>query len=268
MARPVGRAGVVVLEEVGRLAARRSGRASGAWSARRWRWRRSRAVAGPGGLDRGAGDPPARGCRGRPGPDRRPRRRRSGPGRPTWWWAGRSCRRRIPGRCSAASWWRAGRPVGSSSRPPPMPVALPSKSASLALSKAPRYILVLFCNPVPGEFREGSFERQADLRALQSRQATGCGPHHLQAQPQAQAAAGLIMARIAGVDLPREKRVEIALTYIFGIGRPDQQPDPGRDRREPGHAGARPVGRRSRAAAPVDRAVAARSRARSAPKSP
>ncbi len=28
------------------------------------------------------------------------------------------------------------------------------------------------------------------------------------------------MARIAGVDLPREKRVEIALTYIYGIGRP------------------------------------------------
>ena len=27
------------------------------------------------------------------------------------------------------------------------------------------------------------------------------------------------MARIAGIDLPREKRVEIALTYIFGIGR-------------------------------------------------
>jgi small subunit ribosomal protein S13 len=26
------------------------------------------------------------------------------------------------------------------------------------------------------------------------------------------------MARIAGVDLPREKRVEIALTYIFGLG--------------------------------------------------
>ena len=26
------------------------------------------------------------------------------------------------------------------------------------------------------------------------------------------------MARIAGVDLPREKRVEIALTYIFGVG--------------------------------------------------
>ena len=27
------------------------------------------------------------------------------------------------------------------------------------------------------------------------------------------------MARIAGVDLPREKRVEIGLTYVFGIGR-------------------------------------------------
>lgn len=28
------------------------------------------------------------------------------------------------------------------------------------------------------------------------------------------------MARIAGVNLPRNKRVEIALTYVFGIGRP------------------------------------------------
>ena len=28
------------------------------------------------------------------------------------------------------------------------------------------------------------------------------------------------MARIAGIDLPREKRIEIALTYIFGIGEP------------------------------------------------
>ena len=27
------------------------------------------------------------------------------------------------------------------------------------------------------------------------------------------------MARIAGVDLPREKRVEIGLTYVYGIGR-------------------------------------------------
>jgi small subunit ribosomal protein S13 len=28
------------------------------------------------------------------------------------------------------------------------------------------------------------------------------------------------MARIAGIDLPRDKRVEIGLTYIYGIGRP------------------------------------------------
>ena len=31
------------------------------------------------------------------------------------------------------------------------------------------------------------------------------------------------MARIAGVDLPREKRIEIGLTYIFGIGRTSAQ---------------------------------------------
>jgi small subunit ribosomal protein S13 len=31
------------------------------------------------------------------------------------------------------------------------------------------------------------------------------------------------MARIAGVDLPRNKRVEIALTYIYGVGRSNSQ---------------------------------------------
>ena len=31
------------------------------------------------------------------------------------------------------------------------------------------------------------------------------------------------MARIAGVDLPREKKIEIGLTYIFGIGRKTAQ---------------------------------------------
>ena len=43
------------------------------------------------------------------------------------------------------------------------------------------------------------------------------------------------MARIAGVDLPRNKRMEIALTYVYGIGRSaalkicaDAQVDPGR----------------------------------------
>jgi small subunit ribosomal protein S13 len=37
-------------------------------------------------------------------------------------------------------------------------------------------------------------------------------------EPAPQAEAGLV-ARIAGVNLPREKRLEVALTYIFGIGR-------------------------------------------------
>jgi len=31
------------------------------------------------------------------------------------------------------------------------------------------------------------------------------------------------LARISGVDIPREKRLEIALTYIFGIGKPTAQ---------------------------------------------
>ena len=31
------------------------------------------------------------------------------------------------------------------------------------------------------------------------------------------------MARIAGIDIPREKRLEISLTYIFGIGRSTSQ---------------------------------------------
>jgi len=31
------------------------------------------------------------------------------------------------------------------------------------------------------------------------------------------------LARIAGVDLPRDKRVEVSLTYIYGIGRPSSK---------------------------------------------
>jgi small subunit ribosomal protein S13 len=31
------------------------------------------------------------------------------------------------------------------------------------------------------------------------------------------------MARLAGIDIPREKRVEVSLTYIFGIGLPTSQ---------------------------------------------
>ncbi len=53
----------------------------------------------------------------------------------------------------------------------------------------------------------------------------GAGDGHLH-EPETQATAGLTgssiaryaLARISGVDLPREKRVEISLTYIYGIG--------------------------------------------------
>ena len=31
------------------------------------------------------------------------------------------------------------------------------------------------------------------------------------------------MARISGIDLPRDKRIEVALTYIYGIGRSRSQ---------------------------------------------
>ncbi len=44
-------------------------------------------------------------------------------------------------------------------------------------------------------------------------------PKHKQRQGGATERKEYTMARIAGVDLPRDKRVEIGLTYIFGIGR-------------------------------------------------
>src|ERR1700752_4039317 len=50
-------------------------------------------------------------------------------------------------------------------------------------------------------------------RAPQARRARDLREHETQAE------AGLIMARIAGVDLPPNKRIEIGLTYIYGIGR-------------------------------------------------
>ena len=43
------------------------------------------------------------------------------------------------------------------------------------------------------------------------------------------------MARIAGVDLPNEKRVEVGLTYIFGIGPAIVQKHFGWHRRQPRH---------------------------------
>lgn len=43
------------------------------------------------------------------------------------------------------------------------------------------------------------------------------------------------MARVSGVDIPREKRVEVALTYVFGIGRTRSKEILASSRREPRH---------------------------------
>src|SRR3954451_3810934 len=69
---------------------------------------------------------------------------------------------------------------------------------------------------------EGPAVGEEDLRQVQGDPPARPGHGHLRQRP-AQAAPGLReylnMARLAGVDLPREKRMEIALTYIYGIGK-------------------------------------------------
>ena len=45
------------------------------------------------------------------------------------------------------------------------------------------------------------------------------------------------MARIAGVDLPRDKRIEIGLSYIYGIGRKTATETFEGDRRKPRQPG-------------------------------
>lgn len=57
---------------------------------------------------------------------------------------------------------------------------------------------------------------------LQDSSQEGCCKGYLpesETQAETRLTKGGILARIAGVDLPKEKRVEVALTYIFGIGR-------------------------------------------------
>ena len=56
------------------------------------------------------------------------------------------------------------------------------------------------------------------------------------------------MARIAGVDIPREKRLEISLTYIFGIGRTTAQQICAATEHRPEHPGPRSHRRRGRPA--------------------
>ena len=60
------------------------------------------------------------------------------------------------------------------------------------------------------------------------------------------------MARISGVDIPREKRLEISLTYIFGVGRTRAQGDLRRRRASrPTPACATSPKKRSRSCAPT-----------------
>ena len=63
---------------------------------------------------------------------------------------------------------------------------------------------------------------QKNVQQVQSDQETRCPQGNLREQaPQTEARikGGFALARIAGVDLPKQKRVEIGLTYIYGIGR-------------------------------------------------
>ena len=72
---------------------------------------------------------------------------------------------------------------------------------------------------------EGPTFGQEDVRQVQGDPPARCRARHLR-RPAPQAAPGLrstTMARIAGVDIPREKRLEISLTYIYGIGRTTAQ---------------------------------------------
>ena len=99
----------------------------------------------------------------------------------TGWRAPRRCGRRV---CCWATGWADGVEAGG---------APGGRARTERLAKLPAcigfpavgYIGQLVHKPGPGEAREGSFQRQADLRALQGRQATGRDPHHLQAQSQA-----------------------------------------------------------------------------------
>ena len=52
------------------------------------------------------------------------------------------------------------------------------------------------------------------------------------------------MARIAGVNLPNQKRLEIGLTYIYGIGQPTARKIAASLGLSPGHEDPRPHGRR------------------------
>ena len=76
------------------------------------------------------------------------------------------------------------------------------------------------------------------------------------------------MARLVGVDLPREKRMEIALTYIFGIGRTRATATLAATGIDPEQARQGPDRRRGRAAARLTSRPTTRSRVTCAARSP
>ena len=55
------------------------------------------------------------------------------------------------------------------------------------------------------------------LHRVQTGRARYC---NLQKTQKTQAKAGVIMARIAGIDIPKDKCIKYALTYVYGIGQP------------------------------------------------
>ena len=111
---------------------------------------------------------------------------------------------------------------------------------------------------------EGPSFRKADVREVQGHPPQWRGPGDLP-EPAPQAAAGLgAMARIAGVNIPVNKRIEIGLTYIFGIGHSTAQKILAETEDRPEHPGQGPDRGRGHQAARGGRA--ARGRGRPAPR--
>ena len=107
----------------------------------------------------------------------------------------------------------------SGARPSPGPCAVPLSNTSRSRSY------------------EGPSIGQADVREVQGHPPPRRGAGHLP-EPASQAAAGVTGARwheSQAVNIPLNKRVEIGLTYIYGIGRSTSQQGPRRRPGRPGH---------------------------------
>src|SRR3954470_4041618 len=93
---------------------------------------------------------------------------------------------------------------------------LPGDKVKVELSP---YDLTRVESPTESVNHESQSLSQAHVRAVPRDQAARPDHGHLH-KPATQAKAGLAVARIAGVNLPNQKRLEIGLTYIYGIGQP------------------------------------------------